>query len=123
MYVDGVRQGWGVVSSPSCDIMALTGEWDRGWLEGQARRVSCNTTVTECWLSKSCLHGPARVIEVRRFRMFRQEVTWMGVYTRGVASGVCWSRQEGGGWLVGTVEHETGEMSGEEVAFIYPDMR
>ncbi len=123
MYVDGVRQGWGVVSSPSGDIMALTGDWDRGWLEGKARKVSSNTTVTEFWVSRGCLHGPARVIEMRRFRMFRQQVTWLGVYNRGVARGVCWSWQEGGGWLVGAVEPETGEMTGEELAFIYPDMR
>ena len=62
-------------------------------------------------------------ISVSRFRMFRQQVTWLGAYSGGVARGVAWVWREGGGWLTGAVEPGTGEMTGQELAFIYPDMR
>ena len=39
MFVNGRRQGWGVVSSPGHDIMALTGDWSNGYLEGRGRLV------------------------------------------------------------------------------------
>ena len=55
--------------------------------------------------------------------MFRQQVTWLGAYSGGVARGVAWVWREGGGWLTGAVEPGTGEMTGQELAFIYPDMR
>ena len=39
-YVAGRREGWGIVSSPENDILALTGVWTHGWLEGKGRLVS-----------------------------------------------------------------------------------
>ena len=39
-YAGGRREGWGIVSSPNKDILALTGVWTRGWLEGKGRLVS-----------------------------------------------------------------------------------
>ena len=39
MFVNGRRHGWGVVSSPGDDIMALTGDWLNGYLEGKGRLV------------------------------------------------------------------------------------
>ena len=39
-YVGGRREGWGIVSSPNNDILALTGVWTDGWLEGKGRLVS-----------------------------------------------------------------------------------
>ena len=39
-YVGGQREGWGIVSSPSNDILALTGVWTQGRLEGKGRLVS-----------------------------------------------------------------------------------
>ena len=37
---DGLRTGWGLVTSPENDIVALTGEWVGGSLEGKGRLVS-----------------------------------------------------------------------------------
>ena len=73
MYKSGQRQGSGVVSSPEHDILALTGDWCQGWLEGKVRLVTKNTTVFEGWCHQSCFHGPIRKIEMKKFRMFKQQ--------------------------------------------------
>ena len=46
----------------------------------------------------------------------------MGVYCRGVAAGPCWQWSEGGGWLTGSVDGE-GAFTGDNIAFLYPDLR
>ena len=50
------------------------------------------------------------------------QVTWVGVYCRGVAAGPCWQWSEGGGWLTGSVDRE-GAFTGDNIAFLYPDLR
>ena len=50
------------------------------------------------------------------------QVTWVGVYCRGVAAGPCWQWSEGGGWLTGSVDGE-GAFTGDNIAFLYPDLR
>ena len=55
-----------------CFIL-LPGEWSNGHLEGKGRLVTKNTTVWECWCHLSCLHGPVRKIEMKKFRMFKQQ--------------------------------------------------
>ena len=78
--------------------------------------------VTQAWFRGGCLHGLARRTELRRFRTFRQHVTWLGRYRGGVARGRCWAWREGGGWLTGSVDRE-GAFSGDNIAFLYPDLR
>ena len=50
-----------------------------------------------------------------------QEVTWVGRYRSGLAWGQCWQGVEGGGWITGQVDSR-GELSGDNIAFIYPDL-
>ena len=45
-YVSGRRSGWGIVSSPTNNILALTGTWSDGWLQGKGRLVSGNIFCT-----------------------------------------------------------------------------
>lgn len=73
MYKSGLRHGWGVVTSPDHDILALTGDWHQGWLEDKVRLVTKTTTVFEGWCHQSCFHGPIRKIEMKKFRMFKQQ--------------------------------------------------
>ena len=57
MYVAGVRQGWGVVSSPASDILALTGDWDRGWLE--AGSIFCQLKILMIGCEQNTYFSPA----------------------------------------------------------------
>ena len=50
------------------------------------------------------------------------EVTWIGLYQLGVPFGLCWKWSEGGGWLTGVVDKE-GEFTGDDIAFVYPDLK
>ena len=39
-FLNGLRSGWGIVSSPDKEIQAITGKWREGELEGKGRLVS-----------------------------------------------------------------------------------
>ena len=84
-------------------------------------QVTKKTTVYEAWFHHSCYHGPVRVVEMKKFRMFRQAVTWLGCYSRGRVVGWCWRWCEGGGWLTGQVDG-AGDLTGHNIAFLYPDL-
>ena len=49
-------------------------------------------------------------------------VTWIGLYQMGLPYGQCWKWSEGGGWLTGVVDIE-GEFTGDDIAFVYPDLK
>ena len=70
----------------------------------------------------SCLHGVLRRIELKKFKTFRQQVTWLGRYHSGRPSGHCWEWREGGGWITGEIQRKTGEFSGEKITFLFPDL-
>ena len=40
----------------------------------------------------------------------------------GLPYGQCWKWSEGGGWLTGVVDIE-GEFTGDDIAFVYPDLK
>ena len=86
-------------------------------------QVTTNTTVYEAWFQRSCLDGPVRVLEMKRFRQFRQVVSWLGCYRAGRVVGRCWRWCEGGGWLTGRVDSTTGSLTGDNIAFLYPDIK
>ena len=46
---------------------------------------------------------------------------YIGEYRRGVPVGPVWRRLEGGGWLHGVVDM-LGELTGDDIMYIYPDM-
>ena len=45
----------------------------------------------------------------------------IGNFSRGKLSGPVWISQLGGGWLHGVVDHR-GEMTGQQIMYIYPDL-
>ena len=48
------------------------------------------------------------------------EINFLANYRAGLASGVVWSKVRGGGWLVGHADGR-GELTGDNIAFMYPD--
>ena len=75
--------------------------------------VDSSTQVTDCFFHRSCLHGPARKFTMKKFREFRQQLDFIGTYRCGKPYGMCWNYQEGGGYLVGKVDSETGEFTSD----------
>ncbi len=47
---------------------------------------------------------------------------FVGCFANGIETGLCWKYCEGGGYLVGTVHAQTGQFTGPEIAFLYPDL-
>jgi len=47
---------------------------------------------------------------------------WLGHYSGGVPTGVCWQAVLGSAWLVGHLD-TAGQMTGSDLAFLYPDLR
>ena len=46
---------------------------------------------------------------------------FVGYFHRGLPTGYCWLAKEGQGWLFGEVD-ERGHFSGDNIAYIYPDL-
>ncbi|XP_023344428.1 histone-lysine N-methyltransferase SETD7 [Eurytemora carolleeae] len=120
-YIDGLRSGWGIVTSSVAGISSLTGIWEDGYLQGKIRLVTSDTSVVEGWCRYSKLNGPARTIIMKKFRTFRQQVSWLGRYKDGVHWGQCWQWVEGGGYITGRV-NSNGKMTGPDIGFLYPDL-
>ena len=83
------------------------------------------TSVLDCRFRDGVLHGRARRIDMKKFREFRRQLTFVGRYTNGRPSGPCWSYREGGGFLFGILDpegEEGGTGTGGYSAYIYPDL-
>lgn len=61
---------------------------------------------------------------MRRFREFRQQLTFIGTYLNGVpAGGPCLEYREGGGYLYGEPDPaDGGSLTGDRVVYLYPDL-
>lgn len=59
---------------------------------------------------------------MKKFREFRRQLGFFGRYRSGRRSGVCWEYRQGGGYLVGEVSNDTGEFTGDGLAYLYPDL-
>ena len=112
-FQHGVREGDAVIISPRSNLARLVGTYEKGQLEGRGRVVDSSTQVTDCFFHRSCLHGPARKFTMKKFREFRQQLDFIGTYRCGKPYGMCWNYQEGGGYLVGKVDSETGEFTSD----------
>ena len=79
--------------------------------------------MTDCYFKDGVIHGPARTIDLKKFREFRRQLGFVGTYTSGVpgGEGPCWEYRQGGGYLYGH-PNAKGEFSGDEIAYIYPDL-
>jgi len=102
------------LTSPINGIVSLVGEYRGGKMSGTGRMILEDGSLLEGRLRDGCLHGLARRLNAKR------RLVWVGRYVGGKASGVCWSFISGGGAVVGKVDSK-GKLTGDEVAYIYPD--
>ena len=62
------------------------------------------------------LEGPVRGTDERG------QLVFIGMYSKGLPIGYCWQAMEGQGWIYGLVDSETGQFTGDNIAYIYPDL-
>ena len=135
----GVREGNGVVQSPRNNISRLCGTYVNGKMQGRGKLVSLefenqdgwsnflfqittDTSVIDCYFKDGVMHGPVRRIDMKKFREFRRQLSFVGKYRNGRPHGTCWQYTEGGGFLHGEVDPQTGTFTGPDIAFVYPDL-
>ena len=54
--------------------------------------------------------------------MIEPGLSFIGRFEDGIPTGICWRGLVGGAWLYGEVD-EIGEFTGDQIAYIYPDLR
>ena len=54
--------------------------------------------------------------------MNTNQLSFIGHFEDGIPAGYCWSGLLGGAWLWGKVDID-GEFTGDDIAYIYPDMK
>jgi len=119
-WQDGKRESQGSLGGPRLEkngVLTVIGEYTDGVLDGQGKLKMLDDSVIHGWFSCGYFHGPARGVSAEG------RLEFIGQYRAGIPSGCCWTSVRGGGWLVGQVCPYTGRFTGEDIAFLYPDMR
>ena len=91
---------------------------------GRIRRTKSRTTV-EGYFHQGAVHGLARVLEAAKPGEEDEEeefVSVVGRYRNGRSYGASWKIVPGGGCLFVRDGRNKGKFSGQDVAYIYPDL-
>ena len=99
---------------PRAEVYHLEGDYRGDELCGRARLQLRDETWQEGWFKDSVLHGFSRKFDKNK------QLTWVGMFRNGKPFGVCWLLMPGGGCVVGPVNEE-GALTGDNIAYIYPD--
>ena len=98
----------------SDDIDYIEGEYEDGKLNGKAKMYFKNKKSIDGYFKDGILHGFARYFDKKG------RLTFVGNHKNGLPDGTCWRIIRGGGCVVGMVD-EHGHLTGDDIAYIYPD--
>ena len=105
-----------MIFSSSSDISYVEGTYQNNQLNGYGKVTHFNGDTLHCTFAKGHITGPSKLYDKK---CMLREVGW---YYRNVQYGMIWKFLRGGGYLLGQADF-LGAMSGESVAFLYPDLR
>merc|ERR1711971_1542764 len=106
----------------------MEGTWEHGNRQGQCRIEKNHNGVAfidgnyedNTWLEgffkDGILHGFCRYFDSKG------RLTFVGMHRNGKPFGTCWKIIRGGGVVVGRVDEE-GRLSGNKIAYVYPDFK
>uniref|UniRef100_A0A0K2UF62 SET domain containing (Lysine methyltransferase) 7 [Danio rerio] n=1 Tax=Lepeophtheirus salmonis TaxID=72036 RepID=A0A0K2UF62_LEPSM len=114
-----VGKGGGFTPSQSKTLSCIWGGiYDyNGRLSGYGKAQLLDDTCLEGYFQEGYLHGL-----VRGRKVGRSNLVWIGRYYYGKPKGLCWKFTEGGGAIVGHVNETDGSFTGDNIAYIYPDL-
>lgn len=114
----GVRQGLFKVDTnkPGCEVVYLEGHYQDDRLEGLVKVQRMDGCWEEGWYKTGVLHGFCRTFSKTK------ELTFVAMHRNGRAFGTGWRMIPGGGCVVGRVNEE-GELTGSDLAYLYPDLK
>ena len=112
----GLRNRTGVRLFSGGDIGKISGTWTHGFLTGRARVEFTAGGYVEGIYKFGVLHGFAREFGIGGY------LKEFSCYNNGVRIGWIYKGMIGGGYLIGKVD-SAGELTGDDIAFVYPDFR
>lgn len=104
------------ISSSLSDILYIEGTYHNNVLCGQGKVTHLSGDVLYCVFREGYITGPTKLYDKN---CVLKEVCW---YYHNTPCGMLWKFLRGGGFLMGHVD-PLGTMSGETIAFLYPDLR
>jgi len=120
-FKDGILNRVGVLTRAEMNSTRFEGEWVNGLLEGEVKDHSFAQGWLEGYYKDGVPHGFFREFGART--NLKNTLRRFGRYYRGVPRGWWWfGHYEGSGWTVGKMD-KTGELTGDDIAYIYPDMK
>ena len=105
-----------LISSNISDISYVEGTYLDNILCGQGKVTHLNGDVLHCMFRSGYVTGPTKLYDKK---CVLKQVCW---FHRNVAYGTVWNFLKGGGFLVGQAD-TMGLMTGDNIAFLYPDLR
>lgn len=119
-FQGGLRNRSGKVMSGQGEVGRVEGIWVNGFLEGRGREVWTAGGWKEAVYRRGCCHGFARTFGIASYSATNLQS--FACYNHGLRVGWVYEGRLGGGYLVGQVD-AAGELTGGDIAFIYPDFR
>jgi hypothetical protein len=119
-FSGGLRHRAGQERNAQGEVQRVEGTWVHGFLEGRARQEYTVGGWREGQFRAGCCHGFARTFGIGSYTT--NCLKSFACYNNGVRVGWVYEGLLGGGYLVGRVDGE-GELTGPDIAFVYPDFR
>ncbi|XP_059095447.1 histone-lysine N-methyltransferase SETD7-like [Tigriopus californicus] len=113
-FRDGKREGKCSLQMRSNDIVYLDANYTNDKLNGKGKIEYKNGDLLYGWFVFGTLHGLGKTFNKEKQLI---QVCW---YSNGVPVGTVWKFLQGGGILVGEADI-TGNLIGDDIAFLYPD--
>lgn len=111
-----IRNRSGVRLFSGGDIAKIEGTWKNGFLEGYVRIEYSTGGFTEGFYHLGVRHGYTREYGIGGY------LKEFSCYAEGVRCGWVYKGMLGGGYLIGQVDSH-GQLSGDNIAYVYPDFR
>ena len=116
VWEHGIKQGLFKIETNRNGVCYLEADYKDNKMNGRLTIRFNDDTWLEGFAKDGVLHGFCRKFDVKN------RLSWVGMYRNGVPWGTCWRIIRGGGCVVGRVD-EDGKLSGNSVAYLYPDFR
>lgn len=123
VFINGIKNRKGIHTYSTRDdgTEKIEGEWVNGVLNGEIRATLVNTGWIEGYYKDGVPHGFFREFGPRWRGV--PTLRMVGRYYKGILRGIVWKGMyDKSGWVVGKVD-EKGTFTGEDLAYIYPDMK
>jgi len=120
-FEDGEREGFGVLTfglihKRRYEILAIEGHYESDILEGNGSISYANGEKLICIFVDGVPNGPAKLFDSEN------QIKQVGVLLNGKWSGHVWYWLQGGSYITGHVDF-LGNLTGDSIAFIYPDLK